>query len=64
MAELLVNCAGVSTSADAGQTANCAPPSDADAADDASTVLIAALSAWPPCQGSTGMDGAMDGGML
>ena len=45
MAELLDNCASVPTFADVGQTANCAPPSDADATDDASMVLIGALSA-------------------
>ena len=32
--------------------------------DDADTVLLAALSAWPPCQGATAMGGGMDGGML
>ena len=58
------NCANVPVPIDAVQTAECASPSDAVEADDAATVLVAALSTWPPCEGSTGMDGGMDGGML
>ena len=54
----------VPASADAVQTAEFATTAGAIEEDDADMVLVAALSAWPPCQGSTGMDGAMDGGML
>ena len=33
-------------------------------ADDADMVLVAALSAWPPCGGSIGMNGGMSSGMV
>ena len=55
------NSVGVPASADAVQTAEVATTSSAVEEDDADMVLAAALSAWPPCEGSTGMDGGMDG---
>ena len=58
------NSVGVPASADAVQTAEFATTASAVEENDADTVLVAALSAWPPCEGSTGMDGGVDGGML
>ena len=58
------NSVGVPASADAVQTAEFATTAGAVEEDDADMVLVATLSAWPPCEGSTGMDGGMDGGML
>ena len=54
----------VTASADAVQTAEFETTAGAVEEDDADTVLLAASSAWPPCQGATAMDGGMDGGML
>ena len=58
------NSVRVPASADAVQTAEFATTAGAVEEDDADTVLVAAFSALPPCHGSTGMDGGMDGGML
>ena len=58
------NYVGVPASADAVQTAEFETSAGAVDEDDADTVLVDALSTWPPCQGSTGMDGGMDGGTL